>query len=377
MNIKCSQENLLKALSVANKAVPTKSPLPILSNVLFKVEDGLLYLYASNLETSIKTLVKASVEGEGEFAVPSRLFTDFLSNLEPCLLDITLEETTLAVKSTQAKASFTCFPSEDFPLPPNTKEIASDLASKVLSKDLSLASQLCVFCASTDDAKPALTGVLLKKAQENLYVVATDGFRLSEKIIKTDKDSKDFSVLVPARIFGEVARMFAYLGDYVQIYYDEKDNLALFVCEDTNVFVRVLEGEFPDYQKVIPASHILTVLAESSLFLQNLKLANVFAKDSREGNNLVRLTFDNKSNECIFYSSSSQNGEGLFRFPVNMKGEGPVNINFNSKYLLDFFNNTKTQELNIYISGETAPCMFKSPDIEDFLHLIMPIRLNS
>jgi DNA polymerase-3 subunit beta len=210
-------------------------------------------------------------------------------------------------------------------------------------------------------------------------VVATDGFRLSEKVLALDDTSagkEDFSLLVPAKTLGEIARMFASSEDVVKLTFSDSENLAVFACGSSVVSIRILDGEFPDYKRIIPASHTLTAHAKTAELLQAIKIANVFAKDSKEGNNLLRLILD-PSGDCLVYSTTAQSGEGSVNLTMEVDGLESQTLNFNSKYLLDFFNSVKCEEIDVYTGGESSPCLFKSPDIDNFLHLVMPVKLNN
>lgn len=374
MKFKCTQENLSKALSVANKAVSVKATLPILGNILFVAKDGVLTLSTTNLETSIQTTVHASIEEDGSVAVPAKLFSEFVSTLAPGVLDIATETNFLAVASDFGNAKFTCMPAEDFPAIPSAE---GDVEAVLDSKDFASAVSLCSFCAAVGDSRPALTGVLLKRAAGGFTVVATDGFRLSEKKLVLDQGSgEDFNLLVPAKTLGEVSRMFSAWDSPLKLTYSNLANLAVFTSGEVVVSIRILDGEFPDYARIIPQNHILSARVATAEFLQAVKLANVFAKDSKEGNNLMRLTFD-PSGDCSVFSTTAQSGEGLAKLKVEVEGSEVVTLSFNSKYLLDFLNAVKCDCLEILTNGESAPCLFKSSQIRDFLHLIMPVKLNN
>ncbi len=376
MKLKCSQENLSRALSVVNRAVSVKASLPILGNILFTAKDGVLSLASSNLETSIVTTVHTSVEQDGVMAVPAKLFNEFISTLTPGNLDLFTEGTSLKVIGVGSSAKFTCMPAEDFPAIPSPKK---GVGVSLNAREFGFAVQACSFCAAVGDSRPALTGVLLKKSGSDFVVVATDGFRLSEKTLSLDdsvSDGDDFILLVPAKTLGEIARMFASSEEVVKLTFSDSDNLAVFACDEVVVSIRILDGEFPDYKRIIPANHTLTARAKSSELLQSIKIANVFAKDAKEGNNLLRLTLD-PSGDCLVYSTTAQSGEGSVNIKMAVKGEGAQTLAFNSKYLLDFLNTVKCDELDIYSGGESTPCLFKSPGIDGFLHLIMPVKLNN
>ena len=376
MQIKCTQENLSKGLSVVNKAVSAKASLPILGNILFKAKDGILTLASSNLETSISTGFNAVVEEDGTIAVPARIFTEFVTNLPAGSLELSTEKNTLKLICGESSAKFACMSAEDFPAMPAIKK---GVKVNLNNKEFGLAVLCSSFCAAVGDSRPSLTGILLKKEGRSLAVVATDGYRLTEKTIPLAGDSEDgadFSLLVPAKTLAEAVRIFAAVGEDVGLTYSESENLAVFECGQTLVAIRILDGEFPDYQRIIPASFTLTAHSKTADLWQAIKTVSVFARDAKEGNSLLKIAFD-PVGECAVSSSSQQSGEGLAKIKMEIESPEPVSLAFNSKYLLDFLNNVKPEDLDIYSSGETFPCVFKSPQINNFLHLIMPVKLNS
>jgi len=376
MKIKCTQENLSRGLSVVNKAVSAKVSLPILGNILFNAKDGVLTLASSNLETSISTSFNAVVEEDGAICVPARMFTEFVANLPAESLELFTEKNTIKLVCGESTAKFACMLAADFPAMPAVKK---GVKVNLNNKEFGLAVLYSSFCAAVGDSRPALTGILLKKESENLAVVATDGYRLTEKNILLSGDSADgadFSLLVPAKTLGEAIRIFSSLGEDIGLTYSESENLAVFDCGQTLVAIRILDGEFPDYKRIIPTTFTLTAHAKTADLWQAIKTVSVFAKDAKEGNSMLKVLLD-PIGDCTVSSSSQQSGEGSAKLKMEIESPQTISLAFNSKYLLDFFNNVKPEDLDIYSAGEGFPCVFKSPQIANFLHLVMPVKLNS
>lgn len=366
----------MKSLSIVNKAVSVKASLPILGNILFSAKDGVFSLSSSNLETSISVTLHASIEEDGSLAVPAKLFNEFIASMPSTNLDLVTDGSSIKVVGGGSSAKFSCMSADDFPSPPSA---SSGLGLSFSAKDFNYAVQSCAFCAAVSDSRPALTGILLKKHGEEFIVVATDGFRLSEKITTFSADSpdtEDFNLLLPAKTLSEVSRMFVSSEEYVKLLYSESENLAVFECGPIKAAIRVLDGEFPDYRRIIPSTHNLTARVKTDEFFQAIKITNVFARDAKEGNNLLRLSLA-ASGDCTIYSATAQRGEGATNIKMEVDAEEKQILAFNSKYLLDFLNNVKCEQLEIYTNGESSPCLFRSPNIENFLHLIMPVKLNS
>ena len=376
MHIKCTQENLARGLAVVNRAVSAKVSLPILGNILLSAHGGVVTLVASNLETSISTSLNAVVEEDGAIAVPARVFTDFIASLPAEGLEVSTEKNALKVLCGESNAKFACMSAEDFPAMPVAGQ---SVKVTIHTKDLGAAIGCSAFCAAVGDSRPALTGILLNKAAGSLVVVATDGYRLTEKTIPLAEGSEtapDFRLLVPAKTMGEAVRVFATLAEDTELMYSQTDSLAVFACGQTLVAIRILDGEFPDYKRIIPTSFTLTAHAKTADVWQAIKTVSVFAKDAKEGNSMLRLLLD-PAGDCVVSSASQQSGEGSARVKMEIDSPESVSLAFNSKYLLDFFANVKPEDLDIYSAGEAFPCVFKSPQLSDFLHLVMPVKLTT
>src|SRR5690349_7571360 len=214
MKFSCLQENLSKSLQTVSKAVPVKGSLPILTNILFEAKDGKLKLSATNLQTAITTYVPCSIDNEGAITVPAKLLRDFITNLPAGPITAELKGQILQITSNKTKSKFNGISAEEFPALPAFPEDteAMELYPKVFNETVSYVA----FAASTDDSRPLFTGIFLNYQDGVLTVAATDGFRLSEKIIKTESKVKNFSAVIPAKTLLEVARTFASSKEKVQ-----------------------------------------------------------------------------------------------------------------------------------------------------------------
>jgi DNA polymerase III subunit beta len=368
MKFSCLQENLLKGLQTVSKAVPTKGSLPILSNILFSAEDGKLRLSATNLETAITTFVPCSVQEDGAITIPAKLIREFVSNLSPGTMSAHLNGHVLNITANKAKSKFNGVGAEEFPELPSftdkTKYI--ELDPKVFSDAVSYVA----FASGVDDSRPIFTGVLLNCDGKTLTIASTDGFRLSEKIIKLTKSCDPFSTIIPAKTLLEVSRVFATSVEPLKFALSDTENLALFKSEDTTIATRVLDGEYPDYKRIIPSEKNMTATFLTSEFLEAVKLTNVFAK---EGNNAVKLRFDPEGIIKVT-SLAEEAGEHISEFTGEIEGE-ITEVAFSSKYLLDYLNNIKTENIKFSTKGNVSPCIFTSDTLEDFLHIIMPMQI--
>jgi DNA polymerase-3 subunit beta len=365
MKFTCRQENLEKGLNQVYKAVPNKANLPILSNVHLLAESGRLRISATNLDTSIITYVGASIEEEGAITVPAKIFRDFISNLPEGVITITLDKTILKVEMEHNSAKLNTISADEYPevpvMPADTEVLELD------SAEFTEAVKSVVFAAASDDTRPIFSGVFLSFVDGIFSVVASDGFRLSEKTLKLDTPfSSTFSAVVPAKTLLEVSRLIS-LDEPTSICLDSRANLVMFKNQDIIVGTRIVEGQFPDYKKIIPSEHSLEVEMAFSDLLSAVRLADVFAQ---QVDSSMRIKFDPEGLVHIS-ASSPESGEHTSSFEAAIDGE-EIEIVLNSKYLLDFLNNIGCERICLRTQNSLSPCVLHPVEKENFLHLIMP-----
>lgn len=368
MKFSCLQENLSKGLQTVMHAVPAKSSLPILSNVLISTEGGRLKISATNLETAITTFSGASIEEEGSTTIPARLLKDFITTLPPGSISVQVKDEILAISSKTTKSKFNGSSAKDFPeLPSFPKKIKTlEINPTVLNDAISVVA----FAAGTDTSRPIFTGIYLNFSKNKLTMTATDGFRLSEKLLDIKGNVEDFSVVIPAKTVVEVAKIFASSQEPIEFALNQDENLALFRAEDTLIATRILDGAYPDYKKIIPTEHVVKVQFNTLEFTEAVRLTDIFAK---EGNNTIKVRFDPEGKIKIT-SLSEETGQHESNLLAEVEGE-LLEIAFNSKYLLDFLNNVKSEKIDFSSNGNIAPCMFIPDSQKNFIHIIMPMQI--
>lgn len=368
MIFECLQEYLNRGLSIVNRAVPVKGSLPVLSNVLITAESGKVKLTATNLETVISYTFGAEVKEEGSLTVPAKMFQEFISNLEPGKLLINADKNVLNLTSfPKSRAKFNGMSAIEFPEIPSLKENSKYI--QISPKTLNNLVSHTHFSSSSDVTRPVLTGTLISFSDGVLSFVTTDGFRLSEKFETIENDFEKFSVIVPTKSLLDVSKIFSNSEDLISLNLSESDNLLFFSSGETSVAVRIIDGAFPDYKRIIPSSSVFSAKLSASELLNAVKLTNVFSKETSSP---IKIDF---SNEGIIkvYSSTADSGENVSEFEALVEGDNLI-LSFNSKYLTDFLTNIKAENLEISSNGGTTPAVFKSSTLENFLHLIVPMK---
>jgi len=371
MKAQILQEELSKGLSTVSRFVASRPQLPILANILLVAEKGKLRLSATNLDLGINLWLGGKIEKEGLVAIPAREITEFVSYLNPGSLNLELDKNLLVISSATNKASFVGMNGKEFPkIPQLEKETAFPLSLEQLSQTVGQVG----FAAAVDEARPVLEGIYWQFEDKSYQMVATDGYRLSLKKVDLEKavaSSKKKTVfLIPARSLSEVVKLSD--GETIQVGLTKDKNQVVFGFSQGQISSRLLEGEFPEYGKIIPQQAKTKVWLDKQDFLGGVKAASVFA---REAANIVILDIDKK--EVKIKADAPQVGENQSSVAAKVEGE-PIKVAFNFRFLLDFLNAVPQGENNLLFefTEPLSPALFKFEGDKSWLHVIMPVRLE-
>jgi len=365
MKLTVLQEDLKKAVQQTSHFISNKAQLPILSNILLRATKTRLILSATNLETSITTSIAAKVESEGEVAVNGKTFNDLISNLSSGSIEIEVFQEQLKIVSNKFKSNLLGTNTADFPVLP--QEIAKD-SIKFSSKDFVKALSRLLFSVSTDETRPILTGVLFIFNENELKLVSTDGFRLTETKLKLNEKQKEFKIIIPKAILNEVSKI---ESETIEMSWDSKNNQVIFGFNDTILSSRVIEGEFPDYEKIIPQSSICELVIDKEEFEKAIKIASVFARESA---NSVKMQIVGQNLKVSAESSASGNQETELEVKNESGMENEINIMFNFRFLEEYLKIVEADEFRMLISDNNKASKFIDPKSPNLLHIIMPIK---
>ncbi len=366
MKIEIITSNIVSKLSFLNRAITSKSQLPILFNFLLETSNGKLKISSTDLEIGIETYIEANVTEEGSITVPARTFAELMSSISDQKVVLQTSQNILEVKGSKTKSVFQTIPGSDFP---RLYEAKGEMIADMDESDLRKAFSTVVFSASTDTTRPALSGVLVRRESEGFLLVATDGFRLSLRHYKlSDKNQRiDKSFIVPARVFRELLSI-KDGGKNVGMYVSDENNQIIFEQGETVLVGRLIEAEFPNFEKIIPTDFSLQVGFDRDELLKAVKVCSIFARDSA---NIVKLKI--QKNLITVSSSSPSVGENTVDVAAVLTGE-ENEIAFNAKYLIDLLSTLSDERLVFEMVGPLNPGVFRVEGDTSFLHLIMPIR---
>ncbi len=368
MKITLLQENLKTALSHIQKAIPSKPQLPILSHISCKVETNSLTLSTTDLFFGITTTIPCKSSEAGAFAVPGDVFCRFLLSLNPGEVVLEVIESQLNITSARTQTSLTIQGIEEFPQFPQVDTEGITIPTAVLQT----LQQNVAFAVTADQTRPVLTSLLFQPLEDCVEVVATDGFRLAT-FQTTNLVLSEKPLLLPAKALSEVLRIATQLSAE-SIVIRLASELQQIVCSvsGTELYVRMIEGEFPPYTKIIPQSfqHILS--CDGQELQTQLKRALVFGRDI---SNIISLQVS--ADQLIIRAKSPT--YGTFEGGLSIQrtsGEGDVGIAFNANYLLDFIQSCKPDVVEISINDPLKPAQFRPVNLEGFRYIVMPFRIQ-
>jgi DNA polymerase III subunit beta len=362
MRLQVTQENLARALALVGRVANGRNALPVLANVLIKTVDNRLSIAATNLEIGITQRIGAKVEAEGAITVPARLMQEFISSLPSGVINLELTDNKLHITTDKYKSTINGVPAEEFPVMP---AIQDGVSLTLGAKDMRKALQQVIFAASGDEARPVLTGVLVNSTKEALYLAATDSYRLAEK--KLAGVGEEATLLVPSSALNDLLRILADAQEDVLVTNDGQQ--ARFEVDEVELVTRLIEGKYPDYQKLIPTEFSTTAVLSREDFINITKVSSLFARESAGS---VTLQVSEKDQSISIRSIASQLGENNSTASAKVTGEGEVTLN--SRYLLDALNAFDTEDISFSFNGKLEPCVLKSEKAPDYTHIVMPLR---
>ena len=367
MRLTCSQKDLADALNITNKAVGINTTLPVLNNVLVKAEGKKLYFTATNLEIAISHWIDVDVKNEGEITIPSRLLTSYINYLKDEKVDLSVEEgDSVLVQTGDSKTKIKGIPAAEFPSIP---AVEKEGGFTVSAKDLSLAINQVAFAAALNTTRPILTGVYFDVSKDESKMVATDSYRLAEKTLKVKNATGDIACIVPVKTILELGAILSMTKEDSEVEVVVSKNQILFSVDKIKITSRLIEGQFPNYQQVIPKTTKTKTHLDAAELSLVLKRINLFAK---ENNNKVLLKAGQKG--VTVTTDTTQYGVGEVEIKTKIEGENNE-IALNSQFILDVLSNIGSDEIILELGESTNPAIIRPSGKEDYTHIIMPLKI--
>ena len=378
MKVIVQQQQLAHGVNVVSRAVTSRSTLPVLSNILIKTDEGRLRLSATNLELGISAWLGAKVSEDGGLTVPSRTFSDLVTNLPNEDVILTVDERTqsLNVKCGTLNTDIKGISADEFPpMPTPDDESAIPLNVENFKEMI----QRVAFAASTEDTRPNLTGVHMSFQGDVLEMAATDGYRISiSKAAIGHKPAQNLEALIPARALSELSRIAVNGDETLLMSFPAGRGQVIFHLKDAELVSQLIEGNFPNYTAIIPSTFKTRTVLNTAQLLKACKQTEIIA---REGSYIARLDIQPEAGstgsgpQMEISATSEQTGSSEVIVDASVDGV-PLLISFNIRFLREALEVIKTANVLLETNAANTPGMLRPVGDDSFRHIIMPMNVN-
>ncbi len=364
MKILLLKNEFLEKLELSSHFTSSKlSSTTSLQGVCVIGDEKKIHFYSTDLNYFFHTTLKNEENNKFKIIIEPKKIIEFLSLLPELKIEVEIKEKAIVISQGKIKGQFPLFSDKDFPFPPKKEEERQKIKTSFFKENL----PLLFFAVSSDETRPVLTGINFVTDEENLQLVATDGFRLSLLTLK--KGLPFSSMIIPAGFLINAQRIISNETE-IEFSYLKEEKLLVFFIGENDVYARMIEGEYPPFEKVIPTEKRTTVTIDAEEFLRSVKLVSVFSK---EFSNIIIMEVEKDS--IKFIPKVGQGEEDVVYQEAKIEGE-TQKIAFNYKYLIDFLNSAPKKKIIIELLRSDAPVVFKIEGVNNFFHIIMPVRIQ-
>lgn len=366
MKITCQRSYLSNALGVAGRAVSSRNTLPILSNVLLETEDDKVKLTATDLDTAIRYVIPAEVAENGAIAIPAHLLGDVVSKLPDAPVTLEAQDGKVAVRCGKSDYTILASPAEDYPAIPEVSDGTEVTLPQGALKEM---LKLTTFAASKEETRSLLMGVLFEAKGANLTLVATDTHRLAWKQSAIGQEvATPVSSVVPAKPLIELERVLKDTSDET-VLVRFGSSQAQFQTADMTLVSRLLDGQFPNYEKVIPKNPERKVVFNRGAMLDAVRRVLIVASRSAE-----KAVLSTKGDILEITAESQDVGKAYEEVPISMDGEN-ITIAFNARYIQDVLNTLNEDQATLELTGALNPGIIRPAGNNEFLYVVMPMQV--
>jgi len=375
MELDIFKEKLNQGLNIIEHITRKSANLVILNNVLLETEKNFLKLSATNLETSIIWWILVKIKQEGKILIPASFFKSVIDFIKQEVIKLESEKGNLILKTENQEIQIQGINLDDFPLIP---KINIEDFIEIKGEKLNQGLNQIVNIPSLTQIKPEISGIYFSFKKEEIKITATDGFRLAEKTINLpQKIKKDFSFILPQTAAKELINILSIKPNDLKIYYTPNQILFEWLGEETSCpeihfSSRLIEGEYPNYQEIIPKKYTTQIILNKEEFQTQIKKAGLFSGKI----SAIKLNIIPKKNQIRIFSQSPDIGRSEVYLPIKIKKEieQEIEISFNYKFLLDGLNNIKSSEIIFSLSENEGPTTIKPMGDESYIYILMPIK---
>ncbi len=365
MKIKVTQEKLSKALNNVSRIAIGKVTLPILNNVLIRVDKKKVSLITTNLDMAIVDFLPVSSSEDGVVTVPAKLLAEFVSNLPKGeTIEIKSDDTKVTITAGKYSSTINGALADDFPELPEINEKQA-VVFRIGVDEFKNSINQVIIASSNDLTRPALTGVYFNTYSDTLAIAATDGYRLAEKKI-IEKVKSEVQAIVPASSLQEILRSINDEVEEIELSFNE--DLVRFRFGEIEIISKLIDASFPNYQELIPKDNNIKVVLDREELARVTKLAALFARSVGGSIICEAKTPDTFSVKSI----ANEFGENDSKIETEVSIDGKINLN--SRFLLDALNALEEAKINFEFSNHLAPILLRNKKDNKYTHIIMPLN---
>lgn len=369
MKIICSKEELLNGLKFTQPVVGSKSTLPILSNILFETEGTRVKLSATDLEIGVSCYIKAEVVEEGSITIPAQRLFDIAREIPDTNIEINTTRDNIKISANKSKFNLVGIQKKDFPNLPEYDETATFTVKRA---DLITMFKKTIFSTSKDLQRYALNGIYFVAEENKIKAVSTDGKRLSFIERDFEGNNAPVKVIIPNKAIADFLKLFSALAvDTMQI--SVSNNLITFIVGDIIFQSRLIEGNFPNYEQVMPKGQMSKVVLNTFETLSAIKQGALIANGNMTlgGTAVIKITFEN--NKMIVSAESSNVGSGEVEVDIEYNLPS-ITINFNPTYLKELLANVEEETFTFSFTKKESPVIISLVKDNKYICVVMPIR---
>ncbi|MCK9393700.1 MAG: DNA polymerase III subunit beta [Candidatus Paceibacterota bacterium] len=382
MNFTIPTKEFKKGLGIAERITGKNMTLPILDNVLIETDKGFLKISATDLELGVQWWGNCKIEDEGKIAIPAKLLNQVIGSLSVSEETVNIKEKGLSLvveSSKKFKTNVKGFSSDDFPIIPS---FLRDVFIEIDGRKMKEALISVVDVSSVSNIRPEISGIFMYFGKDSVRFVATDSFRLAEKVLKFSANSgyqnkfdKDLEFIIPQKAVKELINIISDDGRPVRLYMSESQLLfEISYLKDNHPEVslvsRQIEGQYPNYQEIIPKNAKTKIITNRDDFIKKIKTAGIFGGKINE----VSFSINKNSDEIEITSQDTDSGESKQLLNAQAEG-GDLKISFNWKFVLDGLQNIKSSEISFEFQGIEGPAVIRGIGDDSYLYVVMPIKL--
>ena len=366
MKVVCARKDLYECVQTAARAVSSRTSLPILGHLLITAEEDQLRIAATDLEIGLECRVEAHVQDPGSLTAPARVLTEVLATLPESDVILSSDESnTVNLKCATSDFTILGLPPEEFPMLPEVREEVTLTIERDTIRD---SIRKTSFAISADESRAILTGVLMQITDNGLKLVATDTHRLCAQDVSVLESHGSVNAIVPGRALNELSRIVPEGEGTVEV--GISPSQIMFKIDETVLISRLIEGQFPNFEKVIPKEHTKKLIVPTEQFLQSVKRVAIVARE-----NSNRTIVQTQEGTMVVTAESGNVGRAHEEVEVIREGDD-IRMAFNAKYLLDMLNVVETEAVEMELTGDVSPAVLRPQGQEDYTYVLMPMQVG-